>query len=772
VSLDRGVLARSGHRNQLYPSTGLRCAAMPARTIRGARVGAEDKGDLPTREIPMDPRPEQQCFDELAELCKSPGYAHAIAAFCFRDHVVAYGDELRGKEYAKLFRSDRLIRTEISTLIGLMLRAPRDLSLPTIDQLSSYLERSDSLLRELHEAIMLPMTKHMKDAIAKGAKPDENPFASAEAMREPIFYSAESAYSFQYRDFAELRYAYDEEWLRKQKRFTSLEARRVISGIGKFLSENLVAKLKGLRGKPPAQWTMLEGFEFSIAQISAYSDVAPPTVQAVVDAFTFAETGNPSFVSLHDFNEANAFPIIQVDGDKYLLFLYVSLTEAFYDSPFYWMIADKAYASTASANRGKFTEAFTSGRFEHVFGKEHVFTNVDVWESKTKKTKVGEIDTLVLFADRAIVVQAKSKKLTLLARKGNDLQLQGDFKDAVQDACDQAIDCSTRLASGTAVLTNADGKEIAVPSLRAIHPICVVSEHYPALSFQARNFLKFSVSSVIQPPLVCDVFLIDVVTEFLDTPLRCLSYLELRARAGDDILLSHEITALGFHLKQNLWLSDDYDMVVLEDDISTDVDIAMAARRDNVPGKKTPPGILTKLRGLSVGRIIEQIETKSDPGAIGIGLELLKLNSESVANLSAGIDKIASLAKDGKEHDLTVSTKGSSGITIHCNSLPDEIAAPRLKNHCEIRKYGERARTWFGLALAPRTSEPRFGVMLDYPWQQNETMDQLVARLPKAAPAANLARLISQKRATKIGRNEKCPCGSGHKYKRCCLRGR
>jgi hypothetical protein len=64
-------------------------------------------------------RPEQDIFDDLALLCVSGGYIHAIASFCFRDHVVGFGDELRGEDYAKLFSFDRLIRTEISTLIGL-----------------------------------------------------------------------------------------------------------------------------------------------------------------------------------------------------------------------------------------------------------------------------------------------------------------------------------------------------------------------------------------------------------------------------------------------------------------------------------------------------------------------------------------------------------------------------------------------------------------------------------------------------------------------------
>jgi hypothetical protein len=46
---------------------------------------------------------------------------------------------------------------------------------------------------------------------------------------------------------------------------------------------------------------------------------------------------------------------------------------------------------------------------------------------------------LRLNSNRAIILQAKSKKLTIAARQGNDNRLQDDFKKAVQGAYDQAI---------------------------------------------------------------------------------------------------------------------------------------------------------------------------------------------------------------------------------------------------------------------------------------------------------------------------------------------
>jgi hypothetical protein len=719
-------------------------------------------------------RPEQEIFDELAVLCASPGYAHAIAYFCYRDHFVGFGDELKPEDYSKLFSIERLIRTEISTLIGLMNRAPRDLALPDPTKLEAYLVQTEALLTELHQAMVEPTTAELRAALTDPvAAKNADPFANAAAMREPIFYGAESAYSFQYRDLASQKYARDAGWVRRTKGFSPEEGKKVVAVISDFLNDKILATLNGMRDLPPEQRTILSGFEFTVAEIVAKSGLPSEIVQAVVTAFCFPEDGNPTFVSLGVFNAANAYPILKAEGDKYLLFLQVSLAEALYDTPFYWMSEDRSYVTTAMQNRGLFTEEFTAGRLEGVFGADKVFRNVDIWETKARKDKLGEIDTLVLIADRALVVQAKSKKLTFEARKGNDLQLQADFKAAVQDACDQAFACSRQLPAGTAVFTDSDGNEIAIPRpIKHIHPISVVSDHYPALSFQALQFLKFSATDAIKAPLICDVFFVDEVTEFLDTPLRLLSYLELRAKAGNNVLMSHEHTALALHLKQNLWLGED-DSILLEDNIAADLDVAMTVRREGLAGERTPPGILTHLQNTSVGRIIGEIEKSSDAGAIAFGLELLKLNGQSARDLNLYIDKIAALAaKDGKQHDITVTiSKPAGGITVHCNDLPDALAAPKLREHSELRKYSANADQWFGLAIKPGSAAFRFGLVLNYPWQQDKAMDAAVAKMPKAQPIESL-RAFAKSRATrrKIGRNEPCPCGSGRKYKKCHLR--
>ena len=145
-------------------------------------------------------RSEQEIFEDLASLCSSQGFIHAVAHICFRDNIVGFRDELRAEDMAQRFSQSCLIRAEVTTLIGLMMRAPIDFILPPPETVSGYIEHSEALLEELHQAMMNAAAKVI--ALEDATAPDFNPFTFGEFLREAIFYSAESAYTFQYCDLA------------------------------------------------------------------------------------------------------------------------------------------------------------------------------------------------------------------------------------------------------------------------------------------------------------------------------------------------------------------------------------------------------------------------------------------------------------------------------------------------------------------------------------------------------------------------------------------
>jgi len=268
--------------------------------------------------------------------------------------------------------------------------------------------------------------------------------------------------------------------------------------------------------------------------------------------------------------------------------------------------------------------------------------------------------------------------------------------------------------------------------------------------------------------LVTDVFALDTLTEMLESPLQLLSYLNLRARFSEKIMAMHEHTILSYHLRGNLWVSEDTDHVQLGDDIAVDLDVAMSVRREGVPGSATPDGILTRLEATRVGRLLVEIESEPSPNTIGLGLLLLQMNEESIESLNQGIETItAQSMKDGRPHDVTIGVSGaSSGVTIHCSILRDAAARERLLGHCLARKYTEKANSWYGMATRPEDGSIRFGVCFDFPWQQDPNMEEGTRNM-EAGQNPRILRRRSFKRR-KIGRNSMCPCGSGKKYKHCC----
>lgn len=712
------------------------------------------------------PREESQIFEDLANLAASPGYVHAIAHISNRDNAIYFQGTLKPSDMERLFTRERLIRTELTTLIGLMAKRHLDLSTQKSKVIEEYVMRTDILMKELHEAIAYPMFAALLEAVQAGtALPD---LWGGPGMREPIFYGTESAYAFQYRDFMPEKYCADDEWMLKSKGFNSYQARKIAKTMCDLMGEKGTRLFTDAQTAKIAPESWLPAYEFSTDEVALRSGIAKNVVEAFFRAFLFAGD-NAGFRDASDFNEVAAWPLLPTGRGTVLLFSHYAICEALYESPFFWMLDDKPYRPLAAKHRGAFTEQFARRRLAGVFGQEHVHTNVNLHRGKTI---VGEADVLVIYGDRLIIVQAKAKKLTIAARKGNDSQLKADFAAAIQDSYDQGWTCANEILVGGCRLVDDNEKEVRLPqNIKEIFLFSLVSEHYPALAFQASQSLKFKTTDVIRPPFVMDVFLLDTLTEMLATPLRMLGYVKLRVAAGNKLTSGHELTVLGYHLKQNLWLDEKYDNVMLDDSLAQDLDTAMLVRRDNQPGDDTPVGILTKMRGTRYESLIKDIEALADPATLELGFHLLTMDEETCRNVHRLLESITKQTRsDGKRHDVTLaSSTPPIGVCFICNPTRSAEAIAVLEAHCAKRKYKQRATQWFGISVSP-AGKIQFGVTLNFPWEASVEMEQLTAYMKPASEVRNAhPRYIREVNPVKCGRNDPCYCGSGLKYKKCCL---
>lgn len=216
---------------------------------------------------PLTARVESEIFDDLRALCGSNGYIHAVAYFCWRDNLIGFsGGKINEDDLQHQYSHDRLLRTEISTLIGLMAKGNVDLTIPPPEIMQSYVDRSEALLHEMHMSLQKPWIEAFKE-LARNPKSGVDPFSTAQGLREPIFYGGESAYNFQYGELSKLKYEADKDWFSSHRGFTIDEANLLAGAIGNLQMQKLVDFRSAMKLLPPDKWTFLPSFVFTAGEL-------------------------------------------------------------------------------------------------------------------------------------------------------------------------------------------------------------------------------------------------------------------------------------------------------------------------------------------------------------------------------------------------------------------------------------------------------------------------------------------------------------------------
>lgn len=175
-------------------------------------------------------RSEHEVFSELEKLCLTPGFVHVIAKLCLRDHAIKYEEELEYESLAHQRSNNSLLRTEMSTLICLMLKGEHWAKEIEINQVTALCSEADSLLQDLHVSIYKSSNRDPKAS----QSPVDKMW-----LKEAIFYAGESAYCSQYLDLSESRYSFDDPWLIANKQFTAKQASHITRSIQQLLNTKL-----------------------------------------------------------------------------------------------------------------------------------------------------------------------------------------------------------------------------------------------------------------------------------------------------------------------------------------------------------------------------------------------------------------------------------------------------------------------------------------------------------------------------------------------------
>lgn len=703
---------------------------------------------------------EQDIFEELSKLTSSTGYIYAMPFLCLLWSLIIYDTKEKSTNFCE---EESLNRTEIGILIGLMVKSDINFTIPTPEKLQEYIEQSKSLLQKLqyyfnwnHMKILLEELQnndeqnnigHLKHNTNHSLKNYmlKNPYF----MREMLIYSADSAYDFQYLEFFYNKYKNDSDWLSNKYHFDIDDLKKIANEVLDQVY-GIIYKLQSINDVS----SVLDLFSFNVDELSSKLSITKEKVISILNLFTTEQNSNKEFNHINDFNMVRIKPFIKKDEDTYILLQHYDFLESLYESPFYWLLQDKNYKNIAAKHRGSFAENFVYETLIKVFGQDNTYKNIEIYDSKTR---IGEIDVLVVFENRAIIVQIKSKRLTAESRKGNVATIDDDFQKAVQNAYNQGYDCAYYIQNKKYQIKNSQETfNFNHVEFKEIYIFCVVSDHYPALTIQAYNFIQYKETDVIKAPFIMDIFLLDVLSEMLDNPLYFLSYINKRTKYFKELIAQSEFTILSYHLRHNLYVDDKFKLL-LQEEFTKDLDLAMLSRRRNVSEFKTPDGILTKFKNTIIGNFIESIKHNKNKCSIELGLFLLTLSEDTIKQINKLIQELSiSFKKDNKFHDFSMPFDDATGLTVHIGNDIYDKAYSMLLTHCSKRKYLSQADNWFGIYFNPIEEKIKFVVMSDEKWvYSKEKGERIVANL--------------KNKNIKIGRNEQCPCGSGKKYKKCCI---
>ena len=702
-------------------------------------------------------RSKQHVIQDIEALTRQPGFLHTLVFLCFRDLLVD------PKEAANRNWRESLSYQELGLLSGLLVKHPLRTAHQSEDVVALQVSKVDVLFKELHDAYMAPMINSFKPPTTTAPTPPDQPprtsipHGMGDFFAEAIFYAGSGAYDFQYLDLAAKRYEADAQWIVQHRGFNIEEACK----IARQLKRRIKARLQGLT--PPQSFNDLCDQRLSVYSFEPHEITGLPsaTIDAFIETFSLEPgTVNQGFNIYGDYNDFDARPVIRLGDGYYLLLVDFLLAQSIYESPFYWMNADPSYRDTASANRGKATTSIAYEMMVRVFGPTRVFQDVRVMRSK--RETVTDVDILAFVGNKAVVIQAKSKKLTQLARQGSEDKLRADFKAAIQHAYDQAIACRRALLDrGHTFVDNAGDQLRPEESLDDAYLVCLTSDNYPSLSLQVEHFLTCKADS--SAPIAISLFDLDILTFYLRDPFDFVHYQRQRTATVDHFIVENETVLLAHYLSQPQLRSPSYDVQFLDASCAQWLDAHFPAAHGHAPTDASATR-LHRWKNDTFRLLLDQLKESRIPGFTDAVFMLYELPSESADQLVGLIESTKlKTAHDGKRHSISLplGDRNKQGISFVCMSSAEMLFQDVLALGV-LKKYQLRANEWLSLGSISRSSK-----MIDVatftkkPWEPDPKLDALSRRLQP--------RRVMRGRK-KVSRNAPCPCGSHLKFKKCCGR--
>ena len=627
----------------------------------------------------------------------------------------------------------------------------------------SILEEYRHLVRSYFDAVNIDL---LTNEIAKGEEQSSSSIVSAKLHS---LYIRGDAYPHQFWDLAEAVFSPHSDWFKSHLGFTISESITIARTIEKEINDRYnAAKTEAQEGAPrivrerEQEWKQLgmteeqalvssgigllfgqskEIYRLTIDQVSSRSGLNPLVCKAFFERLSqtppyrspfFPVTYTNALTAPWDYNVTKERPFF-CDGTDFWIFAPHTLKEVLYSTFFFDLMNDQAYKGTFENSRGHVLEGLSSGFLKRAFPDNAVMLNPSYPNGEEFA------DVCVIFDGKIIIVQCKSKGLTLGAHTGEDLSaLKRDLEKAIGNAAAQACKGRRYLEIEATPYLLSDGKRIDIDKSQINEIILIAVTYMPLHTFATR--LREVEEDLGLPHNEFPVWALpigdlDIVTQICNSPAKLLHYVRRRLllEVGEKRIRGDEADLLAFYLDQGLWLGgedmEEANLIALSG-YSTSVDEFVFRRYDQgidapVPEVKRPPGFHA---------LITDIESLSSRNRTDCALMLLDLSGEASQELMGLIQRTKErcIARE----DTIPSSMGNDapawGMSIVAapKTISPEEAFNRTQGFGQIKKYARRIHRWTALGWREgSTRSVDYAVWLDYPFERHAATDSLVQQI-------------------------------------------
>lgn len=723
----------------------------------------------------------------LHELVQKDGFIYALC------HHISLELNVSVDKVAEHDSRKRTSISEFQFLLGLWVKYGFSLSYPeNIHELGLLTLEIPKLLAEIHDSMLDSMVNEDFFSDMASMK-EEEVFMKKSVLKEMLFYAGDGAFEHQYIEHARKRYVFDQEWLSENKGLdmnvccdivnSCLKKRNYdnqqlcIGGFDELCaafsieSEDEIKSIElsfiryyplfkdtqyGCSNELPINQLCDKILDFFCLKIN---DEIPPREIAYWDNFScdIAKEHNLNLTDFTDFNEFTAKPIANLGNGKYFIPVIYLMCKALYETPYYWFVADKDYYNHHFQNNsGLSTEIIIEDILKEAFGKDKVLRSVGIKQSGEDET---DIDVFAYEGSKALCVQIKSKKLAFKAYTGDVEKVKKDYEGAVQKAYSQALRCVNAIDNKSQFQFYHEGREIKLPSnVDEIYILCITSENFKGINFLNKILLQKGESEKI--PHVMTAFDLELVVKYLCKPYLLIDYIRKRIKYNEIYNAEEEINYLGYHMKSRLWADDNNSIIHLNNDLSNDI-IAHYYKSKQLGDDEE---LAIEWLNADYKFFLDTILELNSPYKLDVILGLLDYSRESQVAFLKGVNRIC-------DKSLREQTMYSFSSAIFPDKLNKQVGITAVAginldrvvnsvNELSENHHYKTQNDWAGLGFL--NGRLVYVVYQNSPFLYNKVIEERISN--------TRAMSVVKSNQSKIGRNEPCPCGSGKKYKKCCMK--